>query len=119
MCTGAVRGQDDRMDAPVTLPRAAARAGYAAVAAFVVVALVIRLPEQAPLAVGAAGASLAAGLLLLRGGRLLPVGAALVTAGVAVLGSGTSSNVGWFAVCVLRGWVALVADRRVVALAWT
>ena len=106
------------MDAPVTLPRAAARAGYAAVAVFVVVGLIVRLPAQAPLAVVTAAASLAAALLLLRGGRLVPAGAALVTAGVAVIGSGTASNVGWFALCVLGGWVALVADARVVALCW-
>jgi signal transduction histidine kinase len=106
------------MDAPVALTRGAAVAGWAAVAAFVVVGLVVRLPDRAPLAVGAAAVALAGALLLVRGGRLLPVGAAVATAGVAVLGSGMSSNVGWFAVCLVGGWCALSGTRATWAVGW-
>ena len=38
--------------------------------------------------------------------------AALATAGVAVLGHGMSSNIGWFAVCLLAAWCALIGGRR-------
>ncbi len=41
---------------------------------------------------------------------LLPV-AAVATAGVAVLGNGESTNVGWFAVCLLGIWCALAGRR--------
>ena len=38
--------------------------------------------------------------------------AAVATAGVAVLGHGMSSNVGWFAVCLLAAWCVLIGGRR-------
>ena len=38
--------------------------------------------------------------------------AALATAGIAVLGNGMSSNIGWFAVCLLAGWCVLAGSRR-------
>src|SRR5580704_2858145 len=41
---------------------------------------------------------------------LLPL-AAVATAGVAVLGDGSSANVGWFAVCLLGIWCALYGKR--------
>lgn len=38
--------------------------------------------------------------------------AAVATAGITVLGNGRSSDVGWFAVCLITGWCALAASRR-------
>jgi signal transduction histidine kinase len=43
--------------------------------------------------------------------RLVLPCAVLATAGVAMLGTGEASNLGWFAVCVLAGWCVLGAQR--------
>jgi signal transduction histidine kinase len=73
-------------------------------------------PSPAPAAVAAAVAIAAAALLLAQR-RPLPLYAVAATAGIAVLGYGTASNVGWFAVCLVAAWCALVA-RRSYALAY-
>jgi signal transduction histidine kinase len=59
-----------------------------------------------------------AAALLMDPGRpvLLPVFAALSAAGLAVLGSGSPADLGWFGVCVLAGWCAF-ADSVVGAVA--
>jgi signal transduction histidine kinase len=44
--------------------------------------------------------------------------AAVATAGIAVLGNGRSSNIGWFAVCLLTGWCVLAASRREGLVYW-
>ncbi len=61
-----------------------------------------------------------AAALLMDPGRpaLPPVFAALSAAGMAVLGSGSSSDVGWFGVCVLVGWCAFTASTRATAALW-
>ncbi len=85
---------------------------FGALAGFVVVGLAIRLPLEPALAGVATAVSLAAGVLLvLAGGRAVLVWAALATGGVALLGSGSAANVGWFAVCVLAAWCVLAAGR--------
>ena len=38
--------------------------------------------------------------------------AAVATGGIAVLGHGMPSNVGWFAVCLLGAWCGLIGSRR-------
>jgi signal transduction histidine kinase len=85
---------------------------FGALAAFVAIGLVIRLPDDPALAGIAAAVSLAAGLLLVgASARAVPAWAALATVGIALLGSGTAGNVGWFAVCVLAAWCVLAAGR--------
>jgi signal transduction histidine kinase len=73
-------------------------------------------PNPAVAAVAAAIAVASAALLLAQRRPLL-LYAVAATAGIAVLGYGTSSNVGWFAVCLVAAWCALVA-RRSHALAY-
>ncbi|PZS18352.1 MAG: hypothetical protein DLM54_08460 [Acidimicrobiales bacterium] len=94
-------------------PRQARWLAPSAFAVFVAVGLAIRLPHDAPVAVGAAVVAMAAAALLVEPApRLVLVYAAVATGGIAVLGNGTSSNVGWFAVCMLSGWCGLVGSRR-------
>jgi signal transduction histidine kinase len=93
--------------------------GFGALVVFVLVGLEIRLPRDPALAAGAAALSLAAGLLLVRANaRAVLACAALATAGVATLGSGSASNVGWFAVCVLAAWTALKGGRSAGLIFW-
>ncbi|MGI8751610.1 MAG: hypothetical protein ACR2MN_04750 [Acidimicrobiales bacterium] len=42
---------------------------------------------------------------------LLLVFAAVAVGGIAVLGNGMASNVGWFAVALLGGWCMLIGGR--------
>ena len=61
----------------------------------------------------AAVVAVGTGVLLGRWWQPLLAYAALATAGIAVDGDGRSSNdIGWFAVCLLAGWTALVGGRR-------
>jgi signal transduction histidine kinase len=91
--------------------------GFGALAAFVVVGLLSRLPHDPALDAVAVVVSLGAGVLLARADTwAVLVWAALAAAGVAALGSGSgsgSSNVGWFAVCLLAGWSVLAGGRWV------
>jgi signal transduction histidine kinase len=94
------------------LPPRARWAPAVVLVGFVVVGLVL---SRSNLVIAFFGAALAAamGLLLVEPRRpLFLLYAALATAGIAVLGNGTSSNVGWFAVCLLAGWCALIVGRR-------
>ena len=68
-------------------------------------------PASLPFAVGATLVAAVAGALLLWSPRA-PLGyAALATSGIAVLGTGRSNAVGWFAVCVLTGWCVVIGGR--------
>jgi signal transduction histidine kinase len=101
------------------LPRRAAWALYAGLAAFVLVGVAVRLPDAAPVAVPAAGVALAVGTLLPRVGPALLVPVAVVVAGaVAASGTPVPSNVGWFAVCVLGGWCAVAGPRPAALAFW-
>jgi signal transduction histidine kinase len=102
------------------------RATWAAAAAFAVVVVVgfalgRTYPDRNSVVEAAIAAAVAAGagVLLARSWQPLLVYAAVATAGIAVVGDGRSYNVGWFAVCLLAGWCALVGGRRdgLVALA--
>jgi len=44
--------------------------------------------------------------------------AAVATAGIAMLGHGMSSNLGWFGVCLLTGWCVLAGSRREALAYW-
>jgi signal transduction histidine kinase len=83
-------------------------------AALIGVGLLPLNPSPAAAAIGATAAIGAAALLVWRrerqGRSLLPL-AAVATAGVAVLGNGASTNVGWFAVCLLGIWSAVTGER--------
>jgi signal transduction histidine kinase len=92
---------------------------FAALAAFVLIGLAVRLPDDPALAAVAAAVSLGAGALLPHSSAraLLPC-AALATAGVATLASGNASNVGWFGLCVLVAWCVLAGGPWVGAVYW-
>jgi signal transduction histidine kinase len=113
-----------RADQPVRaefVTRYAEWLGFAALTAFVLVGLVVRLPDDAAPAIVGAGVSLAAGALLAamsKSSRAALAWAALATAGVATMASGSSSNVGWFAVCVLAAWCVLAGGRSAGLIYW-
>jgi signal transduction histidine kinase len=86
-------------------------AGLAAFTVLVAVGLVRMNPGPAA-AVAAAVVAATAGVLLARRRRPLLVYAAVATGGIAVLGHGLPSNVGWFAVCLLGAWCVLAGSRR-------
>ena len=71
-----------------------------------------RMNPNAAVAAAAAVVAVAAGALLAWQRRPLLVYAAVATGGIAVLGHGMPSNVGWFAVCLLGAWCGLIGSRR-------
>jgi signal transduction histidine kinase len=81
-------------------------------AALVGIGLAPLRPSPAAASLAAAAAVGAAAVLVWqRQPRyLLPI-AALATAGVAILGNGDSTNVGWFVVCLIGIWCALTGER--------
>ena len=89
------------------------RARWAALAVFAVftAAGVIRLNPSAPAAVAGAVVAVGAAALLVLGWRPVLLYAAVATAGSAVLGNATSSNVGWFTICLLTAWCVLAGSR--------
>ena len=95
----------------------AGRARWVALAAFAAVVGVAVTPlHPSPAVAGvAAAAAVAAGALLVRGCRPLLLFAGLATAGIAVLDS-KSSEVGWFAVCLVAVWCGMAGRRRDAAL---
>lgn len=88
--------------------RAARMAATAALALFVVVGAVSSPRSELVVVVSVVVAIGAASLIGSATWRVLAT-AALAGAAVTVLCSGSSSNVGWFAVCVLSGWCVLQA----------
>ena len=80
-------------------------------AVFVAIGLA-RMNPSPPVAVAAAVVAAGAGVLLAQQRRPLLVYAAVATGGIAVLGHGLPSNVGWFAVCLLGAWCVLTGSRR-------
>jgi signal transduction histidine kinase len=93
---------------------------WAAMAVFAAVTAVgvIPLNPSAPAAVAGAVVAVGAAVPLVLRRRPVLLYAAIATAGIAVLGNGRSSNVGWFAVCLLTGWCVLTAGRREGAAYW-
>lgn len=91
-------------------PRAARWAAPGAVAVLAVVSALEQHRSPA-VAAGAVALTVVAALLMAAGRPPLPlVLAALSAAGLAVLGSGSSADVGWFGICVLAGWCAFIAS---------
>lgn len=67
----------------------------------------------------AAGIAVVAALLLRPGRRVgAPLAAVVAAAGTAVVCSGSASNVGWFAVVVLAGWLAAAVPTAVWLTFW-
>ena len=94
------------------LPRPLVRAAYALFVVFVAIGAAGLNPNP-PVALAATVVAAGAGALLVTQPRgPLLVYAAVATGGIAVLGNGVSSDVGWFAVCLLSGWCVLVGGRR-------
>jgi signal transduction histidine kinase len=79
---------------------------------------VIPLNPSGPAAVAGAVVAVGAAVPLVLRGRPALLYAAVATAGIAVLGNGRSSNIGWFAVCLLTGWCVLAASRREGLVLW-
>jgi signal transduction histidine kinase len=98
-----------------------ARARVAAPAVLALFAVVGMLLTQRPAAVAVpvgVGVIVLGAVLAWRGVTGWPLAGGLLVAalGYAVLGHEQSSNVGWFGVCALGGWMALVAPVRQAAL---
>jgi signal transduction histidine kinase len=100
------------------LPVRARWAPAVVLAGFVVVALILARPNPAITYFAAAVAVGMGPLLVEPRSPLLVVYAAVAVAGIAIIGNGSSSNVGWFAVCLLAAWCALVGGRRDGLIVW-
>jgi signal transduction histidine kinase len=98
----------------------AGRARWAALAVFAVVtaAGAIWLNPSAPVAVAGAVVAVGAAVPLVLGWRPVLPYAAVATAGIAMLGHGMSSNVGWFTVCLLACWCVLAGHRLEAVAYW-
>jgi signal transduction histidine kinase len=100
---------------PAPLPRAAKWAVFGALVLFVAAGTTRRALDDPLLAAFGGAIALGFGAASILGPRRYLVPAAtLATAGVALLGNGTSSNVGWFALPVLAAWCAMSAPLLVV-----
>jgi signal transduction histidine kinase len=86
-------------------------------AALVGIALLPLSPSPAA-AAAAAAAALGGGASLLWQPRYLLPSAAAATAGLAVLGHATSTNLGWFAVVMIGFWCGLAGERRDALVYW-
>ncbi len=96
-----------------------ARLGFAALALFVVIGVVLSLPDEPGMIAAGALVALAGGLALYRlDDRFLLPGAVLASAGIALIGGATASNLGWFALCVLASWCMLAGGVRVGLAYW-
>ena len=98
----------------------AAGARWAAIVVFAAVtaAGAVWLNPSAPVAVAGAIVAVGAAIPLVLGRRPVLVYAAVATAGIAMLGHGMSSNLGWFGVCLLTGWCVLAGSRREALAYW-
>jgi signal transduction histidine kinase len=92
---------------------------WAAIVVFaaVIAAGAVWLNPTAAVAVAGAIVAVGAAIPLVLGRRPVLVYAAVATAGIAMLGHGMSSNIGWFGVCLLACWCVL-AGRGGEALAY-
>jgi signal transduction histidine kinase len=92
----------------------AGRAKWIALAVFTAVTATgtVRLNPDAPVAVTGAVLAVGAATLLVLRWRPQLLHAAVATAGIAMLGAGSSSNIGWFAVVLIAAWCALTGARR-------
>jgi signal transduction histidine kinase len=103
------------------LPRVSRWVALGAFIAFLVIGLVIRVPDDPTITIVGILLAVAGALaLFLANSRLLLLYAAIATAGVALLVTDRSGsgNVGWFAVCIVAGWCVLVGGVRLGAIYW-
>jgi signal transduction histidine kinase len=103
---------------PAGLTEAGVRWAAIIVFAAVTAVGVIPLNPSGPAAVAGAVVAVGAAVPLVLRWRPALLYAAVATAGIAVLGNGRSSNIGWFAVCLLTGWCVLAASRREGLVLW-
>jgi signal transduction histidine kinase len=101
---------------PAPLPRVAGRAVFGVLALFVAAGIARRAIDDPALAAAGGVVALGFGGLAIRGPRhyVLPA-VAFATAGIALLGNATSSNVGWFGLPVLAAWCAMSAPLLLTA----
>ena len=59
-----------------------------------------------------------AAIPLVLGWRPVLIYVTAATVGIAMLGHGMSSNIGWFGVCLLAGWCVLAGTRREGLVYW-
>jgi signal transduction histidine kinase len=87
---------------PEPLPRSLRWAAFGVLVVFLAAGAGRRIPDRPLLGLGALTLALVAGAVSIFGGRRLVLpGAAVATVGVALLGNGETSNIGWFAICTL------------------
>jgi signal transduction histidine kinase len=103
---------------PVEFPAGWVRWLVLGVFALVVAAGVLRMNPDKAAAIAAAVVSVGAGVLLVLRWRPLLAYAAVAAAGIAVLGVNMANNVGWFAVCLITMWCALIGGRRDGLASW-
>jgi signal transduction histidine kinase len=98
----------------------AGRVRWAAIVVFAAVtaAGAVWLNPTAPVAVAGAIVAVGAAIPLVLGWRPVLIYAAVATAGIAMLGHGMSSNIGWFGVCLLTCWCVLAGRRREALAYW-
>jgi signal transduction histidine kinase len=93
---------------------------WAALAAFAAVtaAGAALVDPGAPATVAGAAVAVGAAALLAWGRRPQLLYAAAAAAGITAGANGVSSDIGWFAVCLLAGWCVLTGSRRVGLACW-
>ena len=91
-----------------------------ALAGFAVIILVGALPgnPSVPAAAAAAVIAVAGAAALIYARRLPLLAVAIATAGIAVEGHGLSSDIGWFAACLLAGWCVIMVSQRDGLIYW-
>lgn len=105
-----VTGNDNR---PAALLAPRMQRAWVGVFSILVLVGFARMNSHSVAGVIGAVVAIGAGAALLRVPRSLQVVVAAVAgAGVTVVCNGMSSNVGWFALCLLCGWCVLIAGRR-------
>jgi signal transduction histidine kinase len=105
---------------PPVPPNRIARFGVPGVIGVLAVLGTLQSQRSLALAVPALVVAVVGAALLMTPGRpaVLAAGAAASTAALAVLGSGSSSNLGWFGVCVRAGWCAYAGSVPVAVTLW-
>jgi signal transduction histidine kinase len=94
-------------------PRSGRLALLAMLVAFVLVGLFQRPHDNAAVAAVAALVAIGAGALMVQPrGVPLPIYAVVTGAGITVLCTGNSSEVGWLGICLLAGWCTIAAGWR-------
>jgi signal transduction histidine kinase len=93
---------------------------WAALAAFaaVVAAGAALVDPGAPVTVAGAAVAVAAAALLVWGRRPQLLYATVAAGGITAGANGVSSDIGWFAVCLLAGWFVLTGSRRAGLACW-